>query len=570
MWRRAAEIIGASPKKTRLLIETCLVGLVAGLAAVAFQAGISKLNGLIFTRGHWQSLSAFVVGTLIVIGCSALLTGWLIAKICPEAAGSGVPQLKLSFWKDFGHSAPRVALVKFVAGLVGLGGGLSLGREGPSIQIGGNLGSTIAGLLGVSKQGKRAAVAAGASAALAAAFNAPLAGVAFVLEEILEDLNSQFLGPVLVASVIGAIVVHALIGPDPAFHLPQIGEPTWRSYILMPIVAILAALVGVWFQRGALGLRLKMRSVTLPKAVHPVAGALVTWILGISTFLVCGRLGVFGIGYGDLSDALNGQVAWKVAGLLLLAKWLSTVACYGSGGCGGIFSPCLFFGAMSGIGIFGISSEFLSLTDSDRVLLTVVGMSSCLAAVVQAPVTSILIIFEMTHQFALLPGLIVAALLSQLVGRRFLKRNFYMEVLSQDGHHEAHVVPPRDLRSWQNLPVSAIAHFDPVIVDVGNMAAIRKALDDFPYTRFPAVKEGRFIGVVLREEAEAAYKNNRLPESEFCPLTLPGQTIREAEHFLIEASTGMLVIADRPDGQPLAVLTLHDLLRAQLAVAERE
>jgi len=205
------------PNKTRILVETCAVGLTAGVAAVGFQVGIDRLSGLIYGQARWPSPGAFLVGSLVAICVGALLTGFLLNQLCPEAAGSGIPQLKLAFWKDFGNTPPRIAVVKFVAGAVGIGGGLSLGREGPSVQIGGNLGSTVAGLLGVSKQGRRSAVAAGAAAALAAAFNAPLAAVAFVLEEILEDLNSRFLGPVLLAGVIGAFTVHALIGPEPTY-----------------------------------------------------------------------------------------------------------------------------------------------------------------------------------------------------------------------------------------------------------------------------------------------------------------------------------------------------------------
>ncbi|MEO6847613.1 MAG: chloride channel protein [Chthoniobacterales bacterium] len=570
MWSKFARILGTFPRKTRPLIETCLVGLVAGLAAVAFQTGIDKLNKLIFTPGHWHSTMMFLLCTLAIICGGALFTGILLSKLCPEAAGSGIPQVKLSFWKDFGHSPPHIVFVKFLAGVVGIGSGLSLGREGPSVQIGGNLGSTIAGFLGVSKQGKRAAVAAGAASALAAAFNAPLAGVAFVLEEILEDLNSRFLGPVLVAAVIGAVVVHTLIGPDPAFHLPFIGEPTWRSYILTPLVAVLAALIGVGFQKGSLGLRRKMRTSFFPKSTHPVFGALVTWLLGMSAFLICGKLGTFGIGYGDLSDALNEKLAWEIAGLLLFTKWLSTVTCYGSGGCGGIFSPCLFFGAMCGAVISGLSSPFLGMTDSDRILLAVVGMSACLGAVVQAPVTSILIIFEMTHQFALLPGLIIAALLSQLVARRLVKENFYMEILTDDGHEMEHVVPPRDLRSWQNLPVSAVGQFTPVVVEITDLTTHHHALDSHGYDRFPVTEEGKLAGIVRREELELALKEDRRPKLESCATLLPGKTIREAEHLLIESTAGMIIIADKPQGMPLAVLTLHDLLRAQMAVAERE
>ncbi|MEO8206420.1 MAG: chloride channel protein, partial [Chthoniobacterales bacterium] len=328
--------------------------------------------------------------------------------------------------------------------------------------------------------------------------------------------------------------------------------------------------VGVAFQKGALSLRLKMRDSFLPMAVRPMTGALVTWILGIVVFLVCGKLGVFGIGYGDLSDALNEKLAWKVAILLLLAKWVATIACYGSGGCGGIFSPCLFFGAMCGVAIAGASSLFLNLTESDRVLLAVGGMSACLGAVVQAPVTSILIIFEMTHQFALLPGLILAALLSQLVARHLLKENFYLEILTQDGHHMDHVIPPRDLRSWQQLPVSAIAHFEPVVIELDDKQLLHATLDKYPYDRFPVVKNGRLMGVLTRNKIKVFLEKNEFSELENCPIILPRDTVRKAEQMLIESDTGMIVIADKPEGMPLAVLTLHDLLRAQLTVAERE
>jgi chloride channel protein, CIC family len=147
----------------------------------------------------------------------------------------------------------------------------------------------------------------------------PWPGVAFVLEEVLEDLNSRFLGPVLVTAVIGAFTVHAIIGPEPAFALPLIEEPTWRAYLLMPFVAISAALIGVGFQQTTLALRAKLRVANVgPISVRPVFGALVTWALGMMVFGVTGRLGVFGIGYGDLSHALSEGLVWQVAALLLM------------------------------------------------------------------------------------------------------------------------------------------------------------------------------------------------------------------------------------------------------------
>lgn len=218
------------------------------------------------------------------------------------------------FWKDFGHTPARLASVRFLASALSIGGGQSLGREGPSVQLGGNVASTVAGFLGVSKQNRRTAAAAGAAAALAAAFNAPLAAVAFVLEEILEDLSSRLLGPVLLAAVVGAFVVHALLGAQPAFNIPRIEEPTWRAYLLMPISAGLAALAGVLFQRSALGLRGSAHTwQRIPPMWKPLMGGLLTWILGMAVYFTTRHLGVFGQGYDDLSLALKQGIAWKLA-----------------------------------------------------------------------------------------------------------------------------------------------------------------------------------------------------------------------------------------------------------------
>ena len=161
-------------------------------------------------------------------------------SFCKEAAGSGIPQLKLAFWKDFGFVPWRVAWVKFLAGIISVGGGSSLGREGPSVQIGGTLASNLAGLTGEAKQNRRAASAAGAAAGLAAAFNAPLAATTFVLEEIIGDLNSRLLGSVLLASVLGALVVHGIVGKQPSFTLTGVEAPTWIGYLLTPVVAAIA------------------------------------------------------------------------------------------------------------------------------------------------------------------------------------------------------------------------------------------------------------------------------------------------------------------------------------------
>lgn len=557
--------------RARPLVSTCLYGLAASLAAVGFQLLINWLYNFFYTSQSKNGFWHFAWISLAVIVVTSLIVGWLLNSFCPEAAGSGIPQAKLAFWKEFGFAPKRIAWIKLVAGVLSIGGGQSLGREGPSVQIGSNLASTIAGLLGVPKQSRRSASAAGSAAGLAAAFNAPLASVAFVLEEIIGDLNSPSLGAVLLASVIGAFVVHAFIGAQPAFEMPHIEEPTWRAYLLMPFAAGLAALAGGFFQRASIKLRAKANNTHfLPKWLHPLAGGVGTWIIGILIFAYSGKLGVFGLGYDDLSDALAHGIAWKLAALLLIGKLAATILCYGLGGCGGIFSPNLFLGAMCGAIVAGIGSHFFALDQSDQLLLAVGGMSACLGAVVQAPVTGILIIFEMTHQFALVPGLMLAGLVSQVIARRLNHVNFYDEVLLQDGHQMEHMVPPRDLRSWQGLPISVIANFKPAVIDDLSEGALKQALTHHPYRHFPVVENGRLLGIVVRTEIEAAIFEHRAVKLEPAFTCHPSDTIRESQKALIESATGTVIVTDKANGVPLAVVTLHDILRAQISMSERE
>ncbi len=557
--------------KTRPVIGTILYGLVASLAAVAFQLALNWLYTRCYTIPAAGNFWRFALLSLGVIIASSLIAGWLLFAMCPEAAGSGIPEVKLRFWTEFGTSPRRVAFVKFIAGVISIGGGQSLGREGPTIQIGSNLSSTCAGILGVSKQNRRAASAAGAAAGMAAAFNAPLAAVAFVLEEIIGDLNSRSLGPVLLASVIGAFVVHAIIGAQPAFTLPQIAEPTWRAYLLMPIAAVLATLVALAFQRATLWLRRRCKAVArFPRWLHPLVGGLATWIIGIGIFAFTGRLAVFALGYNDLSDALVHGMAWRIALILLLGKLLATIASYGFGGCGGIFSPNLFLGGMAGIMVAGIGGMFFTLNRADDLLLTIGGMSACLGAVVQAPVTAILVIFEMTHQFAVVPGLMLAGLVSQTLTRALERHNFYDQVLLQDGHEIEHLIPPRDLRTWRNLPVSAIANFKPVLVGDTSEVALRGLLERHPYRNFPVVENGELKGIAMRREIESALVEHRLLRIEPARTCTPSDSIGDAQRQLVESTTGTVVIIRNEDGHLLAFLTLHDLLRAQIAISERE
>jgi CIC family chloride channel protein len=562
----AAHLVQRLPARMRPVVVTVILGLAAGLAAVFFQITIRVMYEHGLEELTHRSLTTFLVGSFLIITGTSGISGWLLTRFCPEAAGSGIPQVKLSFWKDFGYIPWRVVWVKFVGGALSVGGGSSLGREGPSVQLAAGLTSQLSGFLGTAKNERRTAAAAGAAAGLAAAFNTPIAAVTFVLEEIIGDLNSRLLGSVLLAAMLGALVAHGVLGAQPAFTLHGQGAPEWPGYALAPVVAALAAVAGCWFQRFSLGLRvLNKRPHPLPAWSRVMLGGIGVWAIGAAVFVFTGHTGVFSLGYGDLSLALDSKMVWHLALLLLVAKLSATAICYGLGGCGGIFAPTLFFGTMVGAAVAGLTDLVHPLSQADHVALAVVGMSACLGAVVRAPVTGILIVFEMTHEFALVPVLMIGALVSQLISRRMTHENFYETVLAQDGQHVERLVPPRDLRSWMGLPVARIANFSPSVVRDLAPEALRTFLADHQHERFPVVVDDRLLGVLTRREALSALAAGRAPELETAVTCRANSTLREVADLIVNSASGLLVLQDEvgEQGRLIGVITMHDILRAQ-------
>jgi CIC family chloride channel protein len=227
----------------------------------------------------------------------------------------------------------------------------------------------------------------------------------------------------------------------------------------------------------------------------------------------------------------------------------------------------LFFGGMTGVALAGLVGLEWPMARADTLTLAVVGMSACLGAVVGAPVTGILIVFEMTHEFALVPVLMIGALVSQAISRKMNRENFYDALLTQDGYHIEHVRPPRDLQSWQQFPVSAIANFRPVIIRDLVPAKLQDVLKAHPYQRFPVVQGDKLTGILTRREAEAALRENRAPKLENATTCLPHQTVRKLQGLLVESPINFVVLVDDDGGKILGIITLHDLLRAEVEKA---
>lgn len=555
------------PDNVRQVVQTVVLSLAAGLAAVFFLFMANLFFSLTYLRFAGRSKLFFVLASFVLIMSTSLLVGFLLNVLSPDAAGSGIPQLKSAYWKELGFLPFRPVLVKFVAGILSIGGGSSLGREGPSVYIGGGISSNLSGALGVPRRERRSPALTGAAAGLAAAFNTPLAAITFAIEEITGDLNSRYLGRVVLSSVLGAFTVYALLGRQPAFSLPNIENVSWLHYAIVPFVAAVASLAGVAFQRSTMFLRSVMKKTTsIPAWVRPGLGGLVTWLLGVSVFLLAGKVGVFGLGYQDLSSALNNKFAWELAGLMAGAKLVATVASYGFGGCGGIFAPLLFIGGMSGYFLSGLAGTWMPLTPADHIVLSAVGMSACLGTVVGAPLTSLLIVFEMTHQFALVPALLLGMIISRRISKLSGPLNFYDASLVQDGHELHKIHPPLDLQSWQLLPAGAIANLKPVVIRDLGLDRLHEIVDRYPYSSFPVEEEGRLNGILTRQKILEAILRKEPPEVQNVMTCFPDQTVRQIGEKFIESPSNVLVVVSRDSGAIQGIITLHDLIRAQASI----
>ncbi len=567
-------LLNKLPAQTRGVVLTCIYGAVGSLVAVAFHHAI----GFVFDS-IWDPLAdlprpefwKFAAVSFGVISAATLFSGFLLANFAPDAAGSGIPQLKLAYWRDMGVMPFKTIWVKFIAGTVSVGGGLSLGREGPTVQMASGLASWIASRFGVVKFERRTAAACGAAAGLAAAFNTPIAAVTFVLEEIIEDLNNRAIGRILLASVTSAFCLYLLVGNDPSFSINFSGDFNWHLYLYGPFAAFFASLVGVAFQNSSLAWRRQIKSHSnLPAWSRPWVGGVITWATACVIFYYFERLGVLGLGYNDLNDSLTGSLTWDVCLALLAAKFLATVASYAWGGCGGIFAPTLFLGAMTGAAFAGLADIPLPMTREEHIVLAVVGMSSCLGAVVRAPVTSILIVFELTHDFSLVPLLMLSAIISQATSRWLCAENFYAQVLEDDGYHLDKHMGHRDFAHWNRARVSTFANFKPVLVSSLQADAVQKILDETQHHAYPVSDEsGRIQGVTERDDLIRLVATGEEPNVHPATTASPETTIGDIQRQLVEAPLNIVVLVDETRRTVIGIFTLHDLLRAQLAESER-
>jgi len=427
-------------ERQRLLAVTILAGGLCGLAAVAFHLSIGWAESLMIDRANAASGHSWIWWTILTPGLGGLIAGLGLTYFAPAAAGSGIPQVKVAFTFRHGLITLRETVGKFLLCAFQIGSGASLGLEGPTVQICAGVSSLLARAARLNSTNRRRMASVGMAAGIAAAFNAPIAAITFTLEELIGDLDQTMLTGVIVAAALSAVIENTILGSNPVFHVSRTYKLGNTSSLLWyAVLGLLAAVVSVTFTDSLLWLRAQFKRLTaVPKWVHPAIGGLATGCLAVVALALFHLNGIAGDPYKTLTLALTGSmgtlpVLAMVAFCIL--KLLATVCSYSSGGSGGIFAPSLFMGAMLGGAVGYVDVAVFHHSTNSIGAFAVVGMGAVFAGIVRAPMTSVLIVFEMTGGYGLVLPLMIANMTAFALARHWRHTSIYEALLEQDGIH---------------------------------------------------------------------------------------------------------------------------------------
>lgn len=547
------------PRRGLAIAEASVIGLVAALSAVFLKVGSGWL-------GTWRVHTTYLLPawiTLPVFGLGfGLLAGWLVQRFAPEAAGSGIPQVKATLANVPVTLSWRVAAVKLLSAIATLGSGMTLGRQGPTVQVGAGLAAGMSRWVPTSPDHRRQMIAAGAGAGLAAAFNAPIAGVLFIVEELLQDLSGLTLGTAIIASFIGGVVSRLLGGGSWELNLQltqyssQFSLPEIPAFLLL---GVLAGLLGALFNRGLI------LSIKLYRRLHislPLRVALAGCISGI---VVAMLPDYFRDNTGLREYVITGEAHSSFAAIAFIAQFILTLVAFGSGAPGGLFAPSLILGSCLGHLVGAFEFHFLGLGSPATYALA--GMGGFFSAVSKVPITAIVIVFEMTTDFNLVLPLMIVSVTSYLVAEKVVPGSLYDKLLLLNGidiKKDASIegiltkLTAKDVMQQRVETLDAEMTLDEVI----------QAFSRSHHRGFPVVDNCKLVGIVtqsdLQKISEQHLENDRLLREIMTPQPLtvtPSYQLSNVLYLLDRYQISRLPVIE---GQKLiGIITRADIIRAE-------
>lgn len=587
--RRIARTIGAwihDHPDGWLNVIGAIIGVLTALGAVLFATGLARVEHFSeHLQGEW---SIWLLPVIPMVG--ALLTGLLVYFFAREAGGHGVPQVLDAIVRRSGKIPARIGLVKVLASICTVGSGGSGGAEGPIVQIGAVTGSVVAQRIGVPTRHIGTLVGCGAAAGISSIFNAPIAGVFFALEILLRDFSLKAFTPIVIASVFATAMTQVLLPSEEAIFAFELTGYLFTvselpSYLLLGVVCAL----GAWLFVEALHAGEAMFSrVPVHPILLPVVGALLLGLIGIVGLRACNALDTsslvptdasvpvfFGNGYAMIRSLLDpthytaADVTWTAVitlGLLVIAKIVATTFTLGSGGSGGVFAPSLFVGATLG-GTYGLVLEQFGLIPEggSPASYALVGMAAVIAGATFAPMTAILMLFELTREPRVLAPIMLAAIVATAVSRMLMPDSIYTAKLRRAG---VRIGTGRDLSLLRHVPVSSVPYAplppEPIYAsDPLSKLITLHAHHNVP--DFPVVDaDGRYIGMVTGVDMRTA-----LIDREAIPLLLVAELMRSdlpvikpdehldtvMEKFSRDEVSSLVLVDGFTGAKPLALLT---------------
>jgi len=549
-----------------MLILAALLGFLAGFASTFFRWMIEFFESIFSVKGF--SLAGIPPQTYpFLLPLMPMLGGLFIGLICkyfPNAVKeNGVHKVMYAVALNDGKVRKRTIASCAVTSSITIGSGGSAGREGPTVQIGAAVGSTIGQLLHLSTERMRVLVGCGAAAGIAASFNAPLAGVLFALEIILGDFAIHTFSPIIIASVIGTVTGRALEGNEVTFNVPvhELVHPTEIIFylalgMLCGIVARLFTFMYFYIQQV---FEEKLKTADIYK---PAIGGLIVGMISIFMPQILGN------GYDVMEQALTGQMFWGLAFLLVFMKIICTSITLGSGGMGGVFAPSLFIGAMVGTA-FGSSVHFIFPTlSASAETYSVVGMGAVAGAVMQAPLTNILMLFELTNDYTLILPIMATCIAASYTYQRFTKHSIYMQYLLNKGINIRH---GRETSIMNSIKVQDVMSTD--ITTIAQEMPFRKILETISYSKnfyFPVLdNRGDMTGilsfsdireVIFEEQLGDLLVAGELANTKVYSLT-PQQNLNDAMEIFSQLDVDQLPVVRSEDKlKVIGMLTRGDMM----------
>lgn len=547
-----------TPKRLAIL-EAILIGLVAALAAVLLKESIHWLGG-------WRLKEALALPVWLLIPTvglvGGLLVGLLVERTAPEALGSGVPQVKAALAYVPIALNLRVAVVKLVSTTLALGSGFALGREGPTIQIGAALAAQLSRWLPASPEHQRQLIAAGAAAGLAASFDAPIAGVMFVIEELLQDFSHLTLGTAILASFIGGVTSRVLAGPNLHLGINPLSYQASFSLLEIPFFLILGVLAGVFSTVFNHGILYSIRWCRRTLRMSPM------WRIGLAGLVSGAAIALLPVPFRD-SYALevfltSSQADWRMVAFAFVVQFGLTMIACGVEVPGGLFVPSMILGASLGHLVGMVESRFLG---GEPVIYALTGMGAFLGASARVPITAIVIVFEITTNFNLVLPLMISSVTAYLIAERLFPGSIYTHLLDLKGIRIEPAVVQDGL--WARLTAADV--MQQKVETLNSQMTLDEVMQSFARSHhrgFPVVDDSRLVGIVTLTDLDkvaqrqlagtAALKDIMTVQ----PITVsPPDTLSHVLYLLSRYKLSRLPVTDHR--RLVGIITRSDILRVE-------